>query len=115
IISTEIGIVVGGLEGGDLKFAHLMGIFCVKIIDIGLRKKWGFSKNCIESNYGGVKMDLVIKDLNKSFNDKQVLKGINLKIKSGQIFGYLGRNGAGKTTSMRILMDVFKADSGSIT
>lgn len=60
-------------------------------------------------------MDLVIKDLNKSFNDKQVLKGINLTINSGQIFGYLGRNGAGKTTSMRILMDVFKGDSGSIT
>ncbi|MFD1030212.1 ABC transporter ATP-binding protein [Metaplanococcus flavidus] len=59
-------------------------------------------------------MDLVIKELKKSFNNKEVLKGIDLTINSGQIFGYLGRNGAGKTTSMRILMDVFKGDSGSI-
>ena len=60
-------------------------------------------------------MDLKITDLNKSFNDNHVLKNINLNIKSGQIFGYLGRNGAGKSTSFRILMDVFQEDSGSIT
>ena len=60
-------------------------------------------------------MDLKINNLNKSFSDNHVLKDINLNIKSGQIFGYLGRNGAGKSTSFRIIMDVFKADSGTIT
>lgn len=60
-------------------------------------------------------MDLKITDLNKSFRDNHVLKDINLDVKSGQIFGYLGRNGAGKSTSFRIIMDVFKADSGTIT
>ncbi|MDN6195436.1 MAG: ATP-binding cassette domain-containing protein [Atopostipes suicloacalis] len=60
-------------------------------------------------------MQLLVKDLNKSFNDTHVLKDINLNVNSGQIYGYLGRNGAGKTTSMRILMDVFEGDSGSIT
>ncbi len=60
-------------------------------------------------------MNLKINNLNKSFNENHVLKDINLNVKSGQIFGYLGRNGAGKTTSMRILMDVFKGDSGTIT
>lgn len=60
-------------------------------------------------------MQLIVKDLNKSFNDTHVLKDINLNVNSGQIYGYLGRNGAGKTTSMRILMDVFEGDSGSIT
>ena len=60
-------------------------------------------------------MNLVIKDLNKSFSKNHVLKDINLNVNSGQIFGYLGRNGAGKTTSIRILMDVFEGDSGSIT
>ncbi len=60
-------------------------------------------------------MNLKIMNLNKSFNDNHVLKDINLDVKSGQIFGYLGRNGAGKTTSMRILMDVFEGDSGTIT
>ncbi|MBK5253480.1 MAG: ATP-binding cassette domain-containing protein [Peptostreptococcaceae bacterium] len=60
-------------------------------------------------------MNLKINDLNKSFNGNRILKDINLNIRSGQIFGYLGRNGAGKTTSIRILMDVFKSDSGTIT
>lgn len=60
-------------------------------------------------------MELIVKDLNKSFNETHVLKDINLNVTSGQIYGYLGRNGAGKTTSMRILMDVFEGDSGTIT
>ena len=60
-------------------------------------------------------MELIVKDLNKSFNDTHVLKDVNLHVTSGQIYGYLGRNGAGKTTSMRILMDVFDGDSGTIT
>ena len=60
-------------------------------------------------------MKLKINDLNKSFNTHHVLKDINLEVNSGQIFGYLGRNGAGKTTSIRILMDVFEGDSGFIT
>ena len=64
---------------------------------------------------GGMEMNLTISNLNKSFNDNHVLKDINLNVKSGQIFGYLGRNGAGKSTSFRIIMDVFQADSGTIT
>lgn len=60
-------------------------------------------------------MQLKIRDLNKSFSKNHVLKDINLDVNSGLIFGYLGRNGAGKTTSIRILMDVFEGDSGSIT
>lgn len=60
-------------------------------------------------------MELIVKNLNKSFNGTHVLKDINLHVTSGQIYGYLGRNGAGKTTSMRILMDVFDGDSGTIT
>ncbi|MGO1469778.1 MAG: ABC transporter ATP-binding protein [Tissierella sp.] len=60
-------------------------------------------------------MNLKINNLNKSFNDKHVLKDINLNVRSGQIFGYLGRNGAGKSTSFRIIMDVFEGDSGTIT
>lgn len=60
-------------------------------------------------------MILKVSNLNKSFNEFHVLKDIDLTVRSGQIFGYLGRNGAGKSTSFRILMDVFKADSGTIT
>ena len=59
-------------------------------------------------------MDLEIRNVCKSFGEKQVLKGVSLKTQSGKAFGLLGRNGAGKTTTIRILMDVFPADSGQI-
>ena len=59
-------------------------------------------------------MILEIKDIFKSFGEKEVLKGVSLKAESGKAFGLLGRNGAGKTTSIRILMDVFPANSGQI-
>lgn len=60
-------------------------------------------------------MKLEVKDLRKSFGDKEVLHGISFSIESGKALGLLGRNGAGKTTTIRILMDVFHANSGSIT
>ena len=59
-------------------------------------------------------MKLEVKDLNKSYGTKHVLKGIDFSVESGQALGLLGRNGAGKTTTIRILMDVFGADSGEI-
>ena len=59
-------------------------------------------------------MQLQLKDIHKSFGEKQVLKGINFSAESGKAFGLLGRNGAGKTTTIRILMDVFPADSGEV-
>lgn len=51
----------------------------------------------------------------KSFGDKEVLKDVNLTAGSGSALGLLGRNGAGKTTAIRIIMGVFYPDSGSIT
>lgn len=60
-------------------------------------------------------MKLEVKDLRKSFGDKEVLHGISFSIESGRALGFLGRNGAGKTTTIRILMDVFRANSGTIT
>ena len=59
-------------------------------------------------------MQLELKNINKSYGEKHVLKDVCLSTKSGQALGLLGRNGAGKTTTIRILMDVFKADSGEI-
>ncbi len=59
-------------------------------------------------------MKLEFKNINKYFDDFHVLQDINFTVNSGQIFGYLGRNGAGKTTSIRILMDVFRQDTGEI-
>lgn len=59
-------------------------------------------------------MRLELKNINKSFGEKQVLKGVSFSADSGKAFGLLGRNGAGKTTTIRILMDVFPANSGEI-
>ncbi len=59
-------------------------------------------------------MELEIKNVYKSFGEKEVLKGVSLRAEGGKAFGLLGRNGAGKTTSIRILMDVFPANSGEI-
>lgn len=60
-------------------------------------------------------MKLEVKNITKSFGETNVLKGISFSVESGKALGLLGRNGAGKTTTIRILMDVFHADSGEIT
>jgi len=59
-------------------------------------------------------MILELKNIEKSFGEKKVLTGVSFKAEGGKAFGLLGRNGAGKTTSIRILMDVFPANSGEI-
>lgn len=59
-------------------------------------------------------MILELRDIYKSFGEKQVLTGVSFKAEGGKAFGLLGRNGAGKTTSIRILMDVFPANSGCV-
>ncbi len=57
-------------------------------------------------------MNLVIKDLKKSYDKKEVLKGINFEFKEGKIYGLLGRNGAGKTTLFNCLNEDIEIDSG---
>lgn len=59
-------------------------------------------------------MRLTAENITKSFGAKQVLKGIDLQVESGRALGLLGRNGAGKTTMIRIVMQVFPADSGRV-
>ena len=59
-------------------------------------------------------MLLEMKDIHKNFGNKQVLKGISFSSRDGSALGLLGRNGAGKTTTIRILMNVFSADSGAV-
>ena len=58
---------------------------------------------------------IAIEHINKSFGTQQVLKDINLEIPAGQVLGLLGPNGAGKSTLMKILIGLWKADSGSVS
>ena len=64
--------------------------------------------------HGGMVMKLELKNITKSFGEKRVLTGVSFQAEGGKAFGLLGRNGAGKTTSIRILMDVFPSDSGEV-
>lgn len=57
---------------------------------------------------------LKIVDLHKSFGSKKVLDGINLEVKTNEIFGFIGLNGVGKTTSIKIILDLLKSDSGNV-
>ena len=57
---------------------------------------------------------IIIKNLNKSFGSKQVLKNLNFEIKDGEFISVLGPSGCGKTTLLRILIGLENADSGEI-
>jgi ABC-2 type transport system ATP-binding protein len=57
---------------------------------------------------------LEIRNLTKSFGEKQVLKGVRFNVEPGAAIGLLGRNGAGKTTIIRIIMDLIRSDSGEV-
>jgi ABC-2 type transport system ATP-binding protein len=56
-----------------------------------------------------------IDHLKKTFGDREVLHDISLDIDQGEIFAFLGPNGSGKTTTMRIAVGVLKPTSGSVT
>ena len=57
---------------------------------------------------------LEIKDLNKNFDNKKILKDINLSITEGKIIGLLGKNGAGKTTLIKLINDLLTPTTGEI-
>lgn len=59
-------------------------------------------------------MKLVIKDLYKSFEKNEVLKGINFEFENGKIYALLGRNGAGKTTLFNCINEDLEIDKGEI-
>ena len=55
-----------------------------------------------------------IKDLQLSFGNNHVLKGLNMVVPEHTVFGFVGRNGAGKTTTMKIVLGLLKADQGEV-
>ena len=52
------------------------------------------------------------KQLSKSYGDVQALKDVTLQIPAGSVFGLIGRNGAGKSTALNILIGLLRPDSG---
>jgi ABC-2 type transport system ATP-binding protein len=60
-------------------------------------------------------MSLVVDGLRKRFGDVVALDGVSFSVEPGRIFGLLGANGAGKTTCMRIVLDILRPDEGRVT
>jgi len=58
---------------------------------------------------------ILVEGLEKSFDDLHVLRGVDLAVSPGSIFALLGSNGAGKTTVIRILSTLLRADAGTAT
>jgi ABC-2 type transport system ATP-binding protein len=56
-----------------------------------------------------------VQGLNKSFGNKHVVKDVSMRVERGEIFGFLGPNGSGKTTTIRIMCGLLTPDTGSGT
>ena len=48
------------------------------------------------------------------FGDNEVIKDLNFDVQRGETFGFLGSNGSGKTTSIRVILDIYKPDAGRV-
>jgi len=57
---------------------------------------------------------LSLQSLKKSYGSLEVLNGLSLSARRGEVFGFLGRNGAGKSTAIRMIMGITQADAGAI-
>lgn len=57
---------------------------------------------------------LSVRDIHKSFGTNAVLKGISLDLRPGELLALIGGNGAGKSTLMKIIMGIYKPDSGEV-
>jgi ABC-2 type transport system ATP-binding protein len=56
-----------------------------------------------------------VERISKSFGAQKAVKDVSFAVEPGEIFGLLGPNGAGKTTSIRIILDIFKPDTGRVS
>src|SRR5262245_26246679 len=57
---------------------------------------------------------VVTRSLNKFYGDIHALRGVDLEVHRSEIFGFLGPNGSGKTTTIRCLLDLIRPSSGSV-
>ncbi len=58
---------------------------------------------------------LEVEHIHKWFGELHVIEDLSMDVREGSLFGFLGPNGAGKTTTMRMILDILRPDSGTIT
>lgn len=56
-----------------------------------------------------------LQNVRKIFDNNEVIKSCNMSVKKGSIYGFLGRNGAGKTTVLKLIAGLLQPTSGTIT
>jgi ABC-2 type transport system ATP-binding protein len=56
-----------------------------------------------------------VSNIAKSFGSVRAVRDVSFEVEKGEIFGLLGPNGAGKTTTIRVMLDIFRPDTGSVT
>ena len=59
-------------------------------------------------------MELVLKNVTKKFGENVILKNVNLKFESGKIYGFIGRNGSGKSVLLKLICGFYTVTSGEI-
>ncbi|CAM3847697.1 ATP-binding cassette domain-containing protein [Alicyclobacillus pomorum] len=59
-------------------------------------------------------MALEVNNVTKRFGDKIAVQDLNFKVERGQVFGLLGLNGAGKSTTIRIILNILQPDEGTV-
>lgn len=83
-----------------------------EVIEILERKEMDRPTNLKEEPKGS---DIVLKDVHFTYKDKEVLHGINMEIKQGQVNAFVGPSGSGKSTIARLIDSLWDPDSGCIT
>lgn len=60
-------------------------------------------------------MDVItVRNVSKSIGNREIIKNISFEVKEGEVFGFLGKNGAGKSTTIRMMTGLISADKGNI-
>lgn len=59
-------------------------------------------------------MDIKLCNINKNYGSRKILKGLNVNVPSGEIYGFIGANGSGKTTTMKIMTGLTPANHGVV-
>lgn len=68
----------------------------------------------LEQTRSGYETALTVRDIRKAYGDREILHGVSFDVAKGEFLSILGASGCGKTTTLRILIGLEKADSGSI-